>query len=176
MRISAGIRENRAGILQEVNLQRRTKLEKSSLHRIPNVVGTGFKGVLAHSLGNVVPKLPLALERLLRNICVGAKLSRIRENNERSADLAGDQVVPILKSECKLVDDSIGELRIHRQVSDLKMVGSEVAVGKISSPVGLIVEAVIGLRAVAEIGRVPVVDGPVHATGITPLVEWPRNR
>src|SRR5437660_11469637 len=55
------------------------------------------------------------------------------------------------------------------------MVESEVAFGQVHRAVGLIVEAIVGLRAVAEIGGVPVVDAPIHAAVVAGLVERARD-
>src|SRR5690242_14912803 len=55
------------------------------------------------------------------------------------------------------------------------MVDSEVAFAQVACAVGLIVQTVIGLRIVAEIGRVPVVDDPICAAVVTSFVEGTWN-
>ncbi len=55
------------------------------------------------------------------------------------------------------------------------MVFRIVAIGKIALAVRLIVEAVIGLRVVADVGRVLAVDEPVHTTVVAILVERAGN-
>ncbi len=62
-----------AGICLEVDFEGRAELEKSALDWIPDEVGSGLESVLAEGLGNVILKLPLALERLLRNVGVGTE-------------------------------------------------------------------------------------------------------
>src|SRR5215469_10009547 len=55
------------------------------------------------------------------------------------------------------------------------MVRGEVAFGQVHGAIGLIVQAVIGLRTVAEVRAVSVIDGPVEATVVAPLVKGTRN-
>src|SRR5262249_54457610 len=119
-------------------------------------------------------ELPFALERLLRNVGVGAERG-VREGDERSANSAVDDVVPELIAEGKLVHGVARKNRVHGEVGNLKMVAGEVAVGEVAGAVGLIVQAVIDLGAVAEIGRVAAVDVPVEAAVVAPLIEGARN-
>src|SRR5262249_22810929 len=86
--------ENAAWIRYEIHLQGRVELEESALDRVIDIVNTALKGVLAPSLGEVVFKLPFALERLLRHVAVGSERS-IREGYERSLGVACNQVVPV---------------------------------------------------------------------------------
>ena len=117
--------------------------------------------MLADRLGNVIPELPLALERLLRDVAVRAKRCGARESNQRGVGMAGDQVVPILPAEGELVDRVVGDLGSQRKVGNLQVIGSEVACRQVLRAVSLVVQAVVGLRAVADIGRVSVIDCPV---------------
>ncbi len=90
--------------------------------------------------------------------------------------MARNQVVPVLESGGESVDRCGRELRIKREVGNLQMVRREVACCEVLCAVSLIVQAVIGLRAVADVGVVPVVDSPVEAAVVAPLVEGTRNR
>ncbi len=97
------------------------------------------------------------------------------ESNQRSADVAVDQVVPILEAKGKLVDSVVREDAIHGEVCQLKVIDGEVSVGQIAGAVGLIVQAVVGLRGIADVGGVPVVDRPVHAAVVAPFVKGTRD-
>ena len=55
------------------------------------------------------------------------------------------------------------------------MVHGEVAVGEVAGAVGLIVLAIVGLRVVADVRGVVLVDGPVQAAVIAGFVERTRN-
>ena len=92
--------------------------------------------MLPDHLGEIVLELPLALERLLRNVGVGAKrFRRCIERHQRRTDLAGDQVVPVLPSDRRHVHRCIVEDRVQRQVRNLQMVHGEVAVVQIAGAV-----------------------------------------
>src|SRR6185312_13378822 len=100
--------------------------------------------MVADGLGDVVLELPLALERLLGNVGVGSERS-VRKYDQRLADVAGDQVIPILEAERRLIDQRWRQKRIQGQIGQLQMVDSEVAVGQIAGAVRLIVQAVVSL-------------------------------
>ena len=55
------------------------------------------------------------------------------------------------------------------------MVFREVAVGQITRAIRLIIQTVIGLRVVADVGAILRVDEPVRAPVVTILVEWARE-
>ena len=97
LRIVHGIGRDGAGIIGEVDFESRAELEEAAFDGVPDVVDASFESVIAESFGDVVLELPFALERLLRNVGVGAERSA-REDDQRSADVAGNQVVPILDS------------------------------------------------------------------------------
>src|SRR5262249_50084178 len=96
--VSCGVAENCAGVFGEVDLQCGAEFEEATFDGVPDVVGAALEGVLADGFGEVILELPFALERLLRNVGVGAE-RRVRENDERSADAAVDDVVPELVAE-----------------------------------------------------------------------------
>src|SRR5437879_1810911 len=56
------------------------------------------------------------------------------------------------------------------------MVCGEVAFRQVTRAARLVIQTIVSLRAVADVGIVPVVDGPVEAAVIAPLVERTRNR
>ena len=85
------------GIPAEVDFERRVGYEEAAFDGIPDVVHAVFEGVVPDRFGEVVLELPFALERLLRNVGVGAERSA-RKSHQRSADVARDQVVPVLES------------------------------------------------------------------------------
>ena len=80
---------------------------------IIDVVHAALQGVLADGLGDVVPELPLSLERLLRNVGIGAE-GCVRKSHQRRADVAGDHIIPILVARRELVDGvvEITEFRV----------------------------------------------------------------
>ena len=173
LRISCGIRRM---VLdhREVDFQRRTELEETTFHRVPDEIDTTFESVIAKGLGDIVSELPLALEGLLRNVGVGTKLSA-REDDQRSVDIAGDQVIPILTAEGELIDRIVGKNGTQGEVGELEMIVGVVPVGQIAGAVGLIVLAVVGLRVVAHVGGILPVDGPIEAAVIASFVERPRD-
>src|SRR5581483_11140857 len=55
------------------------------------------------------------------------------------------------------------------------MVQRVVAVGEIAGTIRLVVQAVVGLRAVRDVRRVPRADGPIHAAVIAGFIERTRD-
>src|SRR5882757_987894 len=55
------------------------------------------------------------------------------------------------------------------------MVFREVTIGQIARAVRLVIQAVIDLRVVAEVGRILGVDEPVHAAAVASLEERTRD-
>src|SRR5262249_6079320 len=154
----------------EVDLQRGAELEEAPLYRIVDEIDARLQRVLTDGLGKIVAELPLLLPRLLRHIGIGAEGS-VRKSYQRRADMAGDQVVPILIAYGQLVDGSRRKQRIEGDVRDDQMVGGEISVGQIASAVGLVVFAVVVLRAVTGIEAVLGIDGPVKTAVIAGFVE-----
>src|SRR5438309_11879909 len=89
--------------------------------------------------------------------------------------MAVDQIVPILIAKRELVDGRVRNHRVHSKVRQLQMVFCKVAVGQISSSVRLIIQTVIGLRVVGNVGAVLLVDEPVRASVVAILEEWTRD-
>ena len=89
--------------------------------------------------------------------------------------MAVDQIVPILIAKRELVDGRVRNHRVHSKVRQLQMVFCKVAVGQISSSVRLIIQTVIGLRVVGNVGAVLRVDEPVRASVVAILEEWTRD-
>src|SRR5213079_3417838 len=75
-----------------------------------------------------------------------------------------DQVIPILETQGRLVHDIIGENRRNGKVRNLKLVGGEVAGSQITLACGLIVQAVVALGGIAQIGAVLVVEPVINAS------------
>jgi len=57
-----------------------------------------------------------------------------------------------LIAEGEAVDQRVRENRAEREVGGLQMILGEIAFGQVAGSAGLIVLAVIGLRAVADVG------------------------
>ena len=97
-----------AWICPKIDLKRVIELEVSTQSWIVNVIHSELEVVIVPALRDVVLELPLALERLLGNVGVGAEAraagaavvaSAAREGDQRYANLAVDDVVPILEAE-----------------------------------------------------------------------------
>ena len=101
-------RQNSAGQLVEIELERRVELKEAAHERSPDVINAGLEGVLANGLGDVILELVFALDRILRNVGVGAELDAGREREERGASGAVNQIVPVLESKRELVDQRGG--------------------------------------------------------------------
>ncbi len=69
-----GKRQNCAGQLAEIEFQRRVELEEAAHERCPDVVNAGLERVITDRLADVILELELALDRILRNVGVGAEL------------------------------------------------------------------------------------------------------
>ena len=72
--IQSFVTENGAWVVEEGEGEGRVVLEEPAELWLPNKVGAELKGVPAAVNGQVVPELPLPLERLLRHIPVGSEV------------------------------------------------------------------------------------------------------
>ena len=142
--------------------------------RVPDVIDAALEGVLADHLGKVVLELPLALVRLLGDVGVGAE-RRVGECNQRRADFAVNQVVPVLEPERDCVDRGVREDRVHGEVRQLQVIHSKVAVVQVAGAIRLIVFAIVGLRRIAEVGALSTVENPVCSARVTGFKEWPGD-
>src|ERR1019366_89550 len=86
-----GVVQNYTRVGRKIDLEGRAELEETALRRVVDEIYSALERVSADRLGEVVPKLPLALPGLLRNVGVGAERC-VRKGHQRRADTAGDQI------------------------------------------------------------------------------------
>jgi ABC-type phosphate transport system auxiliary subunit len=140
--------------------------------------------VFVPSLGDIVFELPLALEGLLRNIAVcpetrptsaAVLAAAAREGKERSANLAVNDVVPILKPESECVHCRVGNGGVYGKVCKLQSVGREIAGCQILKTVRLVIETVVALRGVADIRGVLGINQIIETAIVTRLKKRSRD-
>ena len=131
--------------------------------------------MLAESLGYVVAKLEFPLIGLLWNVDVGAKPFASGKSHVRNLKLAVDQIVPILVAEGEAVDQGVGKHRVQGEIRNLQVVLGEVAAGEIALLVRLIIQAVVRLRTVADVGGLAIAELVVQATVVPVFKERGRD-
>ena len=176
--------EDAAWVCGKVDLRGGVEFEIATESGLPDVVSADLEDVIAPSLADVIFELPLALEGLLRDVSVGAEAgatvtaavaTATGEGEQRRTQRAVDDVVPVLISERELVHHGGGQRGVQGEVGDLHVVVGEVARIQILEAVGLVVEAVVRLRRVRDVGGILGVDVPVGATVVARLEERSGN-
>src|SRR6266403_1141280 len=97
------------------------------------------------------------------------------EYEVRSTEVAVNEVVPILVAQCELVDQCRRNNGVQRKIAYDQMVFGEVAFGQVKGSVRLVIQAVVDLRSVAEVGAVLAVDHPIEPAVVAPFKKGTRN-
>ena len=88
----------------------------------------------------------------------------VAEGDRRRKAVGADQVVPVLKTQSRLVHDIVGKDRRNGKIRDLELIGGEVTGSEIALALGLIVQAVVSLGGVAQVGAVPGIEPVIDAS------------
>lgn len=64
---------------------------------------------------------------------------------------------------------------MESEIRQLQVIGGEIAVRQIAGTVRLIIEAFVGLRVVADISAVSIIDGPIETAIVAGFIERTRD-
>src|SRR5437016_2414831 len=112
VRILNMVRQDDAGLVVEIDFERRIEFKESTKFPFPHIIHARPKGVVASANREIVLELILRLVGLLRHVCVRAKADVGRKCKQRNFAVSINQVVPVLITDCSGINHGATECRI----------------------------------------------------------------